>query len=284
MADTLQCQYRVFCQTDNRYEYVWLPSTSPAPTTCPVNGAHTIIAGRTANVERYVLSPVTGSSTTILDRELNTEPSSPANGDQYIIGSSPTGLWTGHANQIARWDAETNAWLFITPEPGSVFFVSNENQYYRYTGSGWDIFRPLAGVGGTVGSSYAEVTSLAQKTGSTWGTLLSVTRTPVDANSTFQVHFDVSIGISVSNDRIVDFRLMAGPTGSETQRRGTYIQTDNIDKASGGALTHSMSASNVNEHTFRIEWRIRSGSGTASIAPLVDVGQHASLLVTEMKG
>lgn len=35
-------KYRIYCETDAKYEYVLLESTDPAPTTCPTDVAHTI--------------------------------------------------------------------------------------------------------------------------------------------------------------------------------------------------------------------------------------------------
>ena len=35
-------KYRIFCNTDSKYEFIWLESNDPVPTTCPTNTAHTI--------------------------------------------------------------------------------------------------------------------------------------------------------------------------------------------------------------------------------------------------
>jgi hypothetical protein len=35
-------KYRLYCTTDNRWEFVWKEETEPAPTTCPTNTTHTI--------------------------------------------------------------------------------------------------------------------------------------------------------------------------------------------------------------------------------------------------
>lgn len=37
-------QYRVYCETDGQYEYVWTSDDTPV-TTCPVDGGHTVRAG-----------------------------------------------------------------------------------------------------------------------------------------------------------------------------------------------------------------------------------------------
>lgn len=37
----------------------------------------------------------------VIDRDLSTPPVSPAEGDVYIVGASPTGTWSGKASQLA---------------------------------------------------------------------------------------------------------------------------------------------------------------------------------------
>jgi hypothetical protein len=39
----------------------------------------------------------------VLDRNLNAPPDSPAEGARYIVGSSPTGAWSGHARAVAAY-------------------------------------------------------------------------------------------------------------------------------------------------------------------------------------
>jgi hypothetical protein len=41
-------QYRVYCETDAKWEYIWLDETVAAPTTCPVNSGHTITSSSVA--------------------------------------------------------------------------------------------------------------------------------------------------------------------------------------------------------------------------------------------
>lgn len=79
----------------------------------------------------------------VLHRGTNTPPSSPAQGDRYIIGTSPTGLWAGHANQIAEWD---DGWKFTVPTKGMFTFVEDENAQYEWSGSAWILILSIAGV------------------------------------------------------------------------------------------------------------------------------------------
>lgn len=54
-----------------------------------------------------------------------TPPGSPSNGDAYILGASPTGAWTGHANSVAVWSTEITQIGNNTKVPGWQFFAPN---------------------------------------------------------------------------------------------------------------------------------------------------------------
>jgi hypothetical protein len=71
----------------------------------------------------------------VLDRDLSTPPASPVTGARYIVGATPTGAWTGKANQIATHDGAV--WLFHAPEPGWLAFVLDENGLLAWSGTAW---------------------------------------------------------------------------------------------------------------------------------------------------
>ena len=71
----------------------------------------------------------------VADKDLDTPPGSPDTGARYIVGASPSGAWTGHANDIAAWQDE--AWAFYTPGPGWLAWVHDESQLYLFSGGGW---------------------------------------------------------------------------------------------------------------------------------------------------
>ena len=70
----------------------------------------------------------------VLDHTLSTPPASPATGDVYVVGASPTGAWTGFANALAAYYA---GWKFKTPEAGWRVWARNDNRLLYYTGTGW---------------------------------------------------------------------------------------------------------------------------------------------------
>jgi len=67
-------------------------------------------------------------------RTTSTPPGSPSTGDIYIVGSSPTGAWSGQASAITYYN---QGWNFIAPKEGAHFWVHDESSVYLYNGSSW---------------------------------------------------------------------------------------------------------------------------------------------------
>jgi hypothetical protein len=70
-----------------------------------------------------------------LDRDLTAPPSSPADGDTYLIHAGASGDWTGKDGEIAF--ASDGAWRFYTPFTGLAAFVVDESCLIVFTGSAW---------------------------------------------------------------------------------------------------------------------------------------------------
>jgi Protein of unknown function (DUF2793) len=70
---------------------------------------------------------------------INTPPTTPAAGDVYVIGASPTGAWVGHNKEIAYFD---QVWRFITPRAGSTVWMLNLNQFQVFSGTDWGAATP----------------------------------------------------------------------------------------------------------------------------------------------
>lgn len=60
----------------------------------------------------------------------NTPPSTPDEGDRYLIGESPTDEWDGHDNEIAEY--EDGDWVYTSPDDGFAVFVEDEDKAYIY--------------------------------------------------------------------------------------------------------------------------------------------------------
>jgi Protein of unknown function (DUF2793) len=70
----------------------------------------------------------------------NTPPGSPTDGDCYIIGAAPTGLWAGKAANVTRWSSTAAAWEFFTPKNGWMLGDNTTRALYRYTAAAWEVF------------------------------------------------------------------------------------------------------------------------------------------------
>jgi hypothetical protein len=70
----------------------------------------------------------------IIDKDLTTPPSSPANGQAYIVGTSSTDLWSSKDEQIAFYN---NGWEFIVPREGLTLWINDEDCLYTYNGTSW---------------------------------------------------------------------------------------------------------------------------------------------------
>lgn len=77
---------------------------------------------------------------TVKEIGTNTPPASPANGDAYVVGTSPTGAWAGKANNIARYSTIAAGWEFYAPKQGWKVFdgSSTSGTFYTFNGTTWD--------------------------------------------------------------------------------------------------------------------------------------------------
>ena len=109
-----------------------------ADTETPRLGMRYIQAGQskaevTHNEAMNVLDMIVGRRA--LDRNLTAPPSTPSNGDTYLVASSSaSGAWLGRENDIT---AYYNGWIFATPIEGLPFFIDDEDCMVVWTGSAW---------------------------------------------------------------------------------------------------------------------------------------------------
>lgn len=74
----------------------------------------------------------------VLSVGANTAPGSPSDGDMHVVGTSPTGVWAGKANNLARRSAVAGAWEFFAPKPGwRVSDSSNAYSVLTFNGTSW---------------------------------------------------------------------------------------------------------------------------------------------------
>ncbi len=80
---------------------------------------------------------------TVEDKDLSTPPSSPVEGNCYIIASSAIAEWAGKENQLAAW--QDGAWRFYEPTEGWVAWIRDEDIQAVFDGTLWN---ELSGSGG----------------------------------------------------------------------------------------------------------------------------------------
>ena len=74
-------------------------------------------------------------SLSVKDRDLTTPPSSPANGDRYIVPTAATGVWASKTNQIAV--RIGGVWEYHTPTVGWLCYIEDEAKLAAFKPAGW---------------------------------------------------------------------------------------------------------------------------------------------------
>ena len=148
----------------------------------------------------------------VVNQSTNAPPGSPADGDAYIIGGSPTGAWSGKARQIAIY--EVSAWVYYPPVEGDHAYDRALNAEYVYSGSAW--------ASQVSGYSNIKISGRLDAGGNISGTYSYSTTAPTTSNMTQQVSFDytpLKAGATVEVDVYVADVPFTGGTWS-AQRQG----------------------------------------------------------------
>ena len=65
----------------------------------------------------------------VVDRDLVSAPGAPSDGDRFLVAAAATGAWSGKDGKIAAW--QDGAWAFLTPRPGWLAWVEDEERLDR---------------------------------------------------------------------------------------------------------------------------------------------------------
>lgn len=68
---------------------------------------------------------------------LTVPPTAPLPGQCWIVGSAPTGAWTGQSGALAGWTA--GGWRFVAPKEGMSAWSSADQCLARYRTGHWEI-------------------------------------------------------------------------------------------------------------------------------------------------
>lgn len=76
----------------------------------------------------------------VVDKDLSAPPSTVEGdvGKRWIVASSPSGAWAGHAGEIALC-VGADLWTFIEPKDGFRAYVLDEDEDYRFLSGSWTL-------------------------------------------------------------------------------------------------------------------------------------------------
>ena len=101
----------------------------------------------------------------------NAPPSSPVDGQCYVVGSVPTGAWAGHAKAIAGY--APGGWRFVAAVAGMSALDKASGQTAAYDGTAWSI-GAIKGATLKLGASQVVGARLAAVANPTGGTVIDV--------------------------------------------------------------------------------------------------------------
>lgn len=92
----------------------------------------------------------------------NDPPGSPTDGQRYVIGTSPTGTWSGKAKYLAVY---RGGWQFYAPYSGAVVYNLGDGKPYQYLASAWAIYAGVVGPAGPAGDDGSALTTITSSSG-----------------------------------------------------------------------------------------------------------------------
>jgi hypothetical protein len=175
----------------------------------------------------------------VINSTATTPPTSPNNGDAYLLLGAPTGVWAAYQNSIAVWSTEittagTNnkvpGWEFWTPNQGWLIWDVASGFFRVYTGSGWTELSTGGGGGG--GADILEGTDASKPSAGTAGRIFLTT----DTNKIYYDTGSAWIAVGPSGAGTVTSVAITVPSrqsvsGSPVTTNGTFAISDNAQNA-----------------------------------------------------
>ncbi len=190
----------------------------------------------------------------VVTRGENTPPATPASGDVYIVGPSPTGAWAGKSGKIAYHD---HIWRFISPNEGLLMWVNDENAHYVFNGTAWAQIVLSADM---TKSIYDQANISQQVVGTTAAqTLTNKTLAGTALSVAIPGYIHGLVLANNTTDAVNDIDVAVGRTTDST---GAY----NITLSS--ALTKRLDAS----------WAVGSGNGGLDTGSIANTTYHVFLI------
>jgi hypothetical protein len=194
----------------------------------------------------------------------NTPPGNPANGAIHVVGSSPTGAFAGHANDLAIYDG--SAWTFIAPYEGLIVWDAAADKLKAYTGSVWQDAFLVSALQLTSASQLADGMVIPSKLAVTGVTAGSYN----NANITVNAQGQVVAAANGSAQGTIDASSIL--TGTLPIGRVPAISGGDVTAPAGSAV-HTLANSGVSAGTYAyptsitVDAKGRLTSATAGSAP-----------------
>jgi hypothetical protein len=201
-------------------------------------------------------------------------PATPATYDLHIVGTSPTGAWATHANDLAEWDGK--AWQFTAPRANEAHLVEAEAATYTWNGTSW-VKVALATTSAASGDVW-QVGSIQQSllTETQWATTLGAESTKwvlCDGRNVFGSKWAAITGqTSVPDMRGAFFRAAGQNTNAGVNWNGKAVgsyhdDTTRIPRNTAFSLDnpgdHNHTIDAVGDHTHTVQY----ASGNSKAGP-----------------
>lgn len=189
---------------------------------------------------------------------LNTPPGSPSDGDIYLVDGVPTGVWVGHAEEIAIADSgEGSGWRFRTPCPGERYFLSTPDAFYYLNSSNiWTIEGGDSVPTVIQGASEGEATTTQS---SPWATLKTINLTVAQKKYKVEWYFEYG---NTAKDKCVFSRIQIADTIT-IQQTEHESKPDGWYMPCGGVYFWDNTGGSAGSKAFDLDMYVQGNTGKA---------------------
>ncbi len=90
----------------------------------------------------------------VVSSVLTSPPTSPGDGQCWIVGAGATGVWAGKDLQLAAW--QDGAWSFFVPKTGFTAFADGQATLLAWTGTTWTPAVPATGGASSAATTFVQ--------------------------------------------------------------------------------------------------------------------------------
>ena len=210
----------------------------------------------------------------VVDRDLAVPPTSPANGDRYIVAAGASGAWAGQSGKIAAF--QDAAWTIYAPRAGWLAWIADESLLVVWSGTSWAAAgggggsvnpTPLVGVNATADTtnrlSVASPSTLLNHAGSGHQLKINKSAAADTASLLYQTAFSGRAELGLTGDDNLHVKVSAdGTTWREAivvDRSTGAVTLPNTTPAAGGSLQNVL----VNGD-FQLNQRVFAGGSLSA--------------------